>query len=366
MNVIKKSINTGLRKYNRFRVHAYNSLEANAALEMIERQSGRLDIKYKKSADEYAMDVLGDRRYAPWIYAFSAIRRSFVEGWFPEYYYGFEVRPRTDGKYGNLAILKTLTNRILRVDSIPDSAYLISGNIYTNEFKPVAFKEARDIIFKDSEVVFFKENDSASGKGVERIERKNFRESDFQMRTDGCFQSMILQNDFFKAINASSTATLRITTVRDKAGMIGVRAAYLRVGRDNERFVRSDSGVRIPVDINTGVLGEVGFMNDWSYSARHPDSGFVYSGKQIPFSVMQNTFVPLYMKVSLILNSLDGMSALTRKIKLRSWNGMQTEPGFYSMKHLPAHALLVLAGKNIGNKPAKMIHLSRCERPVKE
>lgn len=282
MNVIKKSINTGLRKYNRFRVHAYNSREANAALEMIERQSGRLDIKYKKSADEYAMDVLGDRRYAPWIHAFSAIRRSFVEGWFPEYYYGFEVRPRTDGKYGNLAILKTLTNRILRVDSIPDSAYLISGNIYTNEFKPVAFKEARDIIFKDSEVVFFKENDSASGKGVERIERKNFRESDFQMRTDGCFQSMILQNDFFKAINASSTATLRITTVRDKAGMIGVRAAYLRVGRDNERFVRSDSGVRIPVDINTGVLGEVGFMNDWSYSTKHPDSGFLYSGKQIP------------------------------------------------------------------------------------
>jgi len=282
MSSIRNLITSGLRKYNRFRVHAYNSREAFTALEMIEKLSGRLNSKYKKSADEYAMDVLGDRRYAPWLYAFSAIRRSFVEGWFPEYYYGFEVRPRTDGKYGNLAILKTLTNRILKVDAIPDTAYLISGNFYSDEFKPIAFKEASDIIFKDSAVVFFKENDSASGKGVERIERKNFKESDFQMRKDGCFQSIILQNDFFKAINMSSTATLRITTVRDQAGKVRVRAAYLRVGRDDERFVRSDSGVRIPVEISTGILGEVGFMNDWSYSTKHPDSGFLYSGKQIP------------------------------------------------------------------------------------
>jgi len=115
------------------------------------------------------------------------------------------------------------------------------------------------------------------------IEKKDFHVSDFLKKNDGCFQSIILQNDFFKEINESSTATLRITTVRDQTGKIGARAAYLRVGRENDGFVRSDSGVRIPVEISTGLLGEVGFMNDWSYSTRHPDSGYLYSGNQIPF-----------------------------------------------------------------------------------
>lgn len=242
-----------------------------------------MSFRLKREADEYASEVLGSRKYSPWLYVYSSIKNSFVEGWFPEYYCDLVVRPLTDGRYGNLAIIITLTNRILNSDSIPDTAYLIDGILYSNKFMPVEQKDALNVIFKDSEVVFFKINDSASGKGVRRIERNEFNLQNPLFRFDGCFQSIIIPHDFFREINRSSTSTIRITTIRDNVGEVSARAAYLRVGRETDSFVKSDSGVRIPIEISSGSLGNVGFMNDWTFSSKHPDSGFIYSGKQIPY-----------------------------------------------------------------------------------
>ena len=311
-----------LHEYKIERLHSYNRKNANAALEMIEKQRGRLDSRLKRKADEYANDVLGNRKYAPWLYLYSAIKQDFVDGWFPEYYCDQVVRPLTDGKYGNLAIIKTVTNRILRTDAIPDTAYLIDGILYSHDFIPLIPKDAEEIIFKNSDIVFFKLNDSASGKGVRRIERKDFNITKTLASPDGCFQSIIYPHDFFNEIINGSTPTIRITTVRNRFGEVTARGAYLRVARENDSFVTSDSGVRIPVDIDTGQLGEFGFMNDWSYSVKHPDSGLIYSGKQIPyFSDAKNLCLSLHTGFPhFMLIGWDFCVDQNNKVKIMEWN----------------------------------------------
>jgi len=319
---IMKARDFAQREYHRERLHTYNKKQAFAALEMLEKQGGKLDSKLKKAADEYALEVLGDRKYSPWIYVYTAIKHSFIEGWFPEYYSDLVVRPLTDGKYGNLAIIKTLTNRILQTRAIPDTAYLIDGIVFSHDFKPIGLRNALDVIFKDSEIVFFKLNDSASGKGVKKIERDTFKMSDFLNKHDGCFQSIIVPHVFFDEINKSSTATIRLTTVRNNIGEVSARAAYLRVSRDNEKYVTSDSGVRIPIDIDSGLLGEFGFMNDWSYSAKHPDSGFIYSGKQIPyFSDAKQLCISLHESFPhFMLIGWDFCIDKNNEVKIMEWN----------------------------------------------
>ena len=99
---------------------------------------------------------------------------------------------------------------------------------------------------------------------------------------DGVFQSPIRQHDFFEALSPRATATVRITTARELDGSIGVKAAYLRVGRSNDDIVRSANAVKIPLDRGSGTLGHFGYLPDWHRVDAHPDTGFRFSGHAVP------------------------------------------------------------------------------------
>lgn len=317
-----KTIKWFNQEYSKEGVHRYHKHKANNALKNIEKYNGRLNLKCKKLADEYALEVLGDKKYSPWLYVFCLLRNTFIEGWIPENYYDLIVKPQTDGRYCNLAGIKTMTNRILNTDSIPDTSYLIDGILYSNTFNPVGPENALNTIFKDCDTVFFKKNDSAAGQGVEKIVKDSFKLSEVLSRNDGCFQSRINPHDFFKEIVKNSTSTIRITTVKDHSGKISARAAYLRVGRADDSFVKSKTAIKIPVELSSGLLGEFGYMSDYKRSEKHADSGFLFAGKKIPYySDAINLCILLHGSFPhFTLIGWDVCIDQNNKVKIMEWN----------------------------------------------
>lgn len=326
-NFIKRQSLNAFNAYKDYRFHEYHHNLAFKALNNVEKHFGKLDIKLKGLADDYAQSVLGSIKYSPWLYVYSALRKDFFPGWIPGNYYGLVLAPFINGKYHPIDIFRTLTNRILHSRSIPDTAYLIQGIFYSSDFLPIKQKEIKDVIFKDSDIVFFKINDTAQGKGIEKIHKNDFDINKFLHSEDGCFQSLIMPHDFFMGITTKSTSTIRVTTVRETSGLVSVRAAYLRVGRDTDNRVTSANAVRIPINLIDGSLEENGFLPSWMVTKQHPDSGFRFSGKNIPlFERIKEMCLSLHQSFPHF--SLIGWDTCIDKddeVKIMEWNAFQAD-----------------------------------------
>lgn len=263
--------------------HFSDNRRARSVLASIEGRQGATDKSLIKASDEYALDVLGSRKYAPWLYVYSAMRGRFVEGWIPDNYYGMVVSPSKNGELGKISNQKSFTNRIFNSDALPDVAYLIDRQFYSRDFKPVKNGALLNKLFGDSDCVFYKSDNLSQGTGVSVLDRASFDEAAARNYPDGVFQSQIKQHPFFSDMSPNSTATIRVTTVKNREGEIAVRAAYLRVGRADDEIVKSASHVRIPLDKETGLLNDYAYMYDWARIEKHPDTGVGFAGKVIPF-----------------------------------------------------------------------------------
>jgi len=256
--------------------------QARAILGVIEREQGRTDRKLIGLANEYAREVLGSEKYAPWLHVYTAVRGSFKEGWIPDNYYGLVVNPMKNNDVAAVARVKSFTNRILNTKALPDLAYVVDGIFYTTDYKPIRSAELVALLFERHDRVFYKEDGSAQGRSVSIMRREDFRPGTRATLPDGVFQAPITQNAFFEAMSPKSTATLRITTARDLEGVVEVKAAYLRGGRATDDIVTCRSHVRVPLDRNTGAMADVGYLHDWRKTDRHPDTGFRFAGNAIP------------------------------------------------------------------------------------
>src|SRR5437879_4239473 len=109
----------GARRYDE-----YHKKEALKAVGAIEAYNGaRLTPSLKKRADDYAIAVLGKKAYAPWLYVYALVGGAFKEGWIPDNFFGRVVWPAVNNGLGELTHYKSLTNVVLKTDSLPDIAY---------------------------------------------------------------------------------------------------------------------------------------------------------------------------------------------------------------------------------------------------
>jgi len=258
----------------------HSNQQANTVLRAVESQRGPTDRVALRRADEYAREVLGSARYAPWLHVYAAVSGGFREGWIPDNYYGLVVDPLKSGEAAKVALLKSFTNRILNTEALPDLAYAIDGIYYARNYRPVSRQQLIEILFADDERTVFKADNSFQGRSVTFMTREDF--ADGHRLPDGVFQRPIRQHDFFAAMSPRSTATLRITTARELDGSVSVKAAYLRVGRATDDIVTCRSHVRVAVDPVTGTLGDTGYLHDWRRTEAHPDTGFRFAGQAVP------------------------------------------------------------------------------------
>lgn len=280
------NLNTIERAENDLRMRVRSRLNSRIAaktLKSIEAAKGPLPKHLRAQADEYAVDVLGSKNYVPWLYVYSAVAGEFREGWIPDNYYMSVVLPAIEGRYGALSDMRSMTARIFGQEKeIPDRGYVVKGRLLNASLEPVtSVEEFTDLVFAGAERVVFKADASDRGRGVEVLDRDSFLRGAVDL-PDGVIQPFIDQHEVFAQVASRSVGTLRMTSVVEPDGQISVRDAYLRFGRETEDHVISASNIRVLVDTATGAFSPIGYSVDWLEIDRHPDSGFVFAGHEVP------------------------------------------------------------------------------------
>ena len=281
------------RDYDRSHRH-----QAERALRAMREHNGvQLTPTLRRVANAYAAEVLGSRRYAPWLHVYAAVQHRFVEGWLPDNYFGRVVVPNVNNGL-RITSLKTATNMMLDTPALPDVGYMIDGAIYDRQMTRIDLTTLRAAIDPDVSTVFVKSDASSRGQGVRPIAVAALTDAALQACGNCVVQLPIHQHPFFDEIIPGTLATIRVTTCKEPDGIVRRRAAYLRVGRANTQWVQSDNSVRIAVTSNDGDLGDVGFTEDWRQWTAHPDSGFVFSGSRIPgFAEASSLCTSLHQKI---------------------------------------------------------------------
>lgn len=291
-------------------------------------------------SDEYALDILGWKGYAPWLYVYSAINQTFKEGWIPDNYYGKVVVPKLKGNYGTIAGYNSLTSRLLKTSLFPDLMYYVNGIWTTNEYEIISEKEVIVNAFKESEKLVYKIDNSLQGKGIFFIQRDNFNIEYLEQLGNGVLQKYIRQHPFFYDIMPNSVATLRITSVINDEGLASVRSCYLRVGRNSDTHVKSDSQIKVPINFQTGELNMYGYTSKWIKLEKHPDTGFIFKNKKIPnfykcidAAVNLHKMIPFARTVGwdMIINKKNN-------VQVMEWNGAHNGIKFSEAKQGPCFA----------------------------
>lgn len=254
------------------------------ALKVIENEKGKLPRSIRNQCDDYAKNYLGDIKYAPWLYVYSAIQGEFKHGWIPDSYYNKVMVQGLERTYSAPANLKPLSNRILKTNKLPDLLYVSDGVfIEPSNYKIIPASDTRSLLFSEDNTVIFKSNNSMQGKGVRFYTEKEWNAEAIKGES-GVFQRVIKQHDFFNKIFPHPGATIRITTALNDSGKATVRAAYIRLGRsaDSSKHIQSKSAVKVAIDIDSGELFSTGYMFDWSSTKSHPDTGVTFEGLIIP------------------------------------------------------------------------------------
>jgi len=339
-NILESAVRKALQKGRWLRFHRLLNAEAELLLKNIESERGKIDQKLKKRAQEYACEVLGWAGYAPWLKVYSAMTGEFKEGWMPDNYYGWVVVPKMKGAYGEIAKIKPLAEKLLNTDRLPNIAYYVNGLFFSPEWEVLAPETVEKYIFKHDSRLVYKTDHSSQGKGVHFLTKETFNVEKIRKTGNGVFQKYINQHDFFKELMPNSVATLRLTSVVEDDGSVSCRAAYLRMGRNEDTHVKSATAVKVPIDLKTGKLYEKGYLTDWRSIDRHPDTNTLFAGKEMPkFHECVSYVIKTHQEVSYCRSiGWDLIVDNNEEIQLMEWNGTCNDIKFSEATQGPCFA----------------------------
>ena len=339
MSKVKLHIKNTIGKVRVDRYHASHKKKALKALSNIEKEKGELSKDIVNQCDNYATNYLGNIKYAPWLYVYSAIQGEFKQGWLPCNYYNEVIVKGLDGAFSAPANLKPLANRVLKTNKLPDLLYVNNGIfIEPVNFKIISTADSRSILFSENDTVIFKSNNSLQGKGVRFYTEKEWNAKAIKGKS-GVFQRVIKQHAFFDNIFPYPGATIRITTALDDNGQATVRAAFIRFGRSNDssKHIQAESAVKVAIDIDSGELFSTGYMFDWSSTKSHPDTGVTFEG----------LIVPAFRKACIEMESLHNNYPFVQSIgwdvsindkeevEIMEWNAAHNDIKFSEAMHGP-------------------------------
>ncbi len=316
-----------LNKIRGYRYHNKHRQEAMKALRSIEAEKGSLSVEIKKQCDSYAKKVLGSKKYSPWLYVYSAIRGKFIEGWIPDNYYGAIIVPSTTGKYEIPSDLRALNTRFFDQEYFPDLLYVANGKAINPSTLKVIVSDVELEELLVNKKVLFKSDSSLQGKGIYFItDNKEITLSSISTRySNGVFQEKIEQHHFFLKYHKDSTATLRVTTVHTLERGYQVRGCYLRLGQDKDTYIKSSSGIKVPINIESGNLYNIGYLPDWTSIDRHPQSKELFKGSIPLFNEIKKVVIDQHQKYPYAgIIGWDVIIDNNNQIKIMEWNAGHT------------------------------------------
>lgn len=271
-------------KAKQVRFHYLQHKKAYEALTAVEAQKGKTGPALKKICDDYANDRFGSKKYAPWLYVYSAMNGVFREGWIPDDYFTQYMVPTLQGSYGQISFLKPMTKNLFHSDLFPDIGSFVNGIFLDNDLKVIPESNVADYLFQYGDTIVYKKDEAAyQGLGVYFFNKDNFSAKTIKQYGNGVFQEFIEQHPFFTEIVPGAVATIRLTTVLDGRGEVSVRSSILRVGRSAESHVKAKTEIRTLADIKTGELSSAVYLPNFQVISRHPDTNYDFAGKYLPF-----------------------------------------------------------------------------------
>lgn len=295
---LKASAKAMLRSWSSYAYKHYADIrDATRILKRIEACKGKTASRDLKLCDDYAIEVLGHKHFAPWLYVYTAVSGRFKEGWIPENYYGSVVVPKLQGRYGRVADLRGLNAVMLKSEAFPDLLAYVNGIFFDTAYRFVPSDAVRDTLFRNGERVVFKLDHSLQGKGIYFFDRDSFNLDKIQRLGNGLFQRAIQPHRVFDEFAKHSVATLRITTVYKDDGNVSVRACHLRMGIGDETHVQSKTEIRVPINMDGGAFSDLGYTAEYREITVHPTSQVAFAGHVIPaFSACLRTVIELHKR----------------------------------------------------------------------
>lgn len=324
------------RHYSRNHLRA-----AQSTIATLERMNGPLNAADRGRCDVYAVEVLGHAKFAPWLHVYSLVSGGFKDGWIPDNFFDECVLPHNSGKHGELSQFRSLNAILLAAPEFPDLAVQINGLLIGRDGRPVAGKDVAEVLFSQSDRIVFKSDSTQSGLGLIVLDREGFDPARIRQLGAGVFQPFVRQHEAFQRIgNSTAVTTLRLTTVTDDAGRPDLRAAFLCIGRAKDEHIRAGTDVLVPVDPATGDMAPVGYVPDWQRADRHPDSGVVFAGFELPefeacraIALRCHTRLPFVRCIGWDL-TVDSEGA----VRILEWNGGHTGIKFSEATQGPCFA----------------------------
>lgn len=253
------------RRAWRFRAHAA-------------RQGYDLSPQTVRQCNDYAREVLGSIRYAPWLKVYAAFYGRFAEGWIADNYYGRHVVRLLKGRYGRAVSLRPLGPLLFGTDAFADIGAYVNGAFYDHERRRTPDAAIADALFAYGDKIVFKRDNSGKGHAVHVFTPADFDPARLRALGNGVFQRWIDQHPALARIMPESVATYRISTALEPSGAISLRAAHVKFGRTGERTIVSESAVSVPLDLGANSLRGRGFSGDWTLHQAHPDTGTRFEG----------------------------------------------------------------------------------------
>jgi hypothetical protein len=300
--------------------HAARAMEKLQTLKAAGKTLRPVDIR---RCEEYSTEVLGDKKFAPWLLVYSAFCGGFKEGWIPDNFYGAKVVPVIQGRHGQVSFLKSLSGALFNSPSFPDLGSRINGSLFDRAYRPVSFEEAHAQFFHGNQRVIFKPDGTGRGKGIHHFDPESFDRAAVHRLGNGVFQRFVSQHPLFDLFSKASVATVRLTTVVEDGGEISARSAYLALGTGSDTHVQLRSFVAVPVDTRTGRLGETGLVTSWDEFSAHPTSGEPFAGKTIPaFEQCLRTVVSHHQRIPFVrCVGWDVTVDSDEQVQILEWNG---------------------------------------------
>lgn len=310
--------------------HASHALKAMQIVRDLRAVGKLLRPSLVKRCEEYSTEVLGHKKFLPWLLVYSMIAGTFREGWIPENFYGALVVPAIQGRHGHISFLKSIAGRLFQGEWFPNVGSLINGSLYDNEYQLLSFEMARSKFFGSTDRLVFKPDGTGRGKGIRFFDERSFDREAVGLLGNGVFQRFILQHPLFDKFSATSVATLRLTTVVEHSGAISLRAANLRLGTGSDTHVQDQTQVRVALDPSTGELAATGLLANWHECDVHPTTGEAFSGTQIPgFEQCVRTALVYHQRIPFVgAVGWDLTIDRDEKVQVLEWNGYHNGIGF--------------------------------------
>lgn len=327
---LRHHLRYAVREHRQRHKNKSERVRAHRILSTIEAQIGGLSSSVRREIRDYCLDTLGGLQFAPWLEVYSAMQGEFRPGWIPNNYWGTVMKPRLKGPYGDLSGLNSLNRLITQSEAFPSQVSHVNGLFLDGSLGIIEPERVRDHLFQTNEKTVFKTDNSSSGSGIYMFTEQSFDVAAIRGLGNGSFQPYITQHSDISVFGKSAVAPIRITTAVDSEGVASVRAAYIRFGRASEKWTRSESQIRVSIDLGAGILREFGWNYQWLRSRTHPDTGAIFEGFVVPNFLQAKSLVLELQKKVPFVRSIGWDIAIDESGSpiVMEWNGKHNDIKF--------------------------------------